>query len=105
MRFEVILLLRLCFLGIMALPRVGAGGDDSMKTVVELNQEAMDDYQNMDIDGAIADLTKAEEICIAEAAIGPELALTYLNRGPVGRAARPPGISSPERCVWILLSR
>lgn len=77
-----------CLMGMMALPSVAAGETDSEATVSELNRAAMDAFQNMDIDGAIASLTRAEAMCTAEATCGPELALTYLNRGIIESAGQ-----------------
>ncbi len=75
------------FVWSLSLPRVGIA-QDSLTKAVQLNQEAMTDYQNMKIDKASAKLTEAEGLCLQAGVMGPELALTYLNMGVIEAAGR-----------------
>lgn len=51
--------------------------------IAELNAEAMEAYQNLDIENALAKLQQAISMAEQSGYIGPELAVTYLNLGVV----------------------
>lgn len=51
--------------------------------IAELNSEALEAYQNLDIENAMAKLQQAISLAEQNGYVGPELAVTYLNLGVV----------------------
>ena len=70
----------------MSLAGAARAQNDPAVEVVQLNQKAMADYQNMKIGDAVATLQEAEGICLQFSLQGHEMALTYVNMGVIEAA-------------------
>jgi hypothetical protein len=70
--------------------------------VIELNRSAMEDYQNLEMDGAIAKLERALEVAKKSGVGGGTLAQTYVNLGVVyvgGRGDNASGLEAFEKAI------
>ncbi|MBN2343895.1 MAG: hypothetical protein JXX29_17305 [Deltaproteobacteria bacterium] len=68
-----------CLMGVFAQTATAQTNQD----VLQKNKQAMDDYGNLEIDKALANLKEAEQICLNNNLAGSPLARTYVNMGMV----------------------